>query len=177
VAFSNEYGASYHAIHRIQDRQRSFLKLKSCGIPGQGEIVEAKSLAEADLAQLLVDRVGIGESPTLFSNGNIDLLFGDGQRELQLHRSAQVHGLGQRLEAVASHSNGIGPRLQVGRRKLTQPVRRQHNRLREISSADFNVRLGDDCTRLILDNARNRFRMQLERACQPEQKKYDPEPR
>src|SRR5712672_2477352 len=45
MAFPNEDRAGNHPVHRIQHRQRAFLKMDCCSIEMHGEIIETESLA------------------------------------------------------------------------------------------------------------------------------------
>src|ERR1039458_9706246 len=122
MSFPEEDRAGYNSIHRSQESQRAFLKLESCGVRSEGEIVEAKSLAQPDLAELPVDRVGVGKRSALAGNGDGHLLLGNGERELQLGRALQIHGLDQRLETIPRHPEGIGSGGHIGRPKFAPSV-------------------------------------------------------
>src|ERR1700691_334826 len=98
MTFTQKDCAGDDSIHRAQKSQRALLKLESRGVASQGEIVEAKSLARPNAAELLVEWIGIGERQTLSRNRDFDLLLGDDERELQLHRGLQLHRSDQRLE-------------------------------------------------------------------------------
>src|SRR5216684_2556496 len=103
MSFADEDRAGRNSIYRAQECQGAFLKLEGCGIPNQGVIFEAKRLAETDLAKLPVDRIGIGKGETLTCNRDAHARFGDGERELQLDRTLQIHTLYQRLETIPCH--------------------------------------------------------------------------
>jgi len=103
MSFADEDRSSYDSVHRAQKRQRALLKLGGYGGPRQGEIVEAKRLAQADLAQSPVHRVGIGKRPAFLRNRDVYLLFGNAERQLQNDGSAQVHGFRQELETIPRH--------------------------------------------------------------------------
>src|ERR1700678_4095818 len=84
MAFADEDGAGYDSIHRLQECDRSFLKLKSTDIPAQSEIVEAKRLAEPYSAELAINWIGIGECRAFSCNGDAYFLSRDCKGELQL---------------------------------------------------------------------------------------------
>ena len=86
----DEDGAGDYSIHGTEQCERAFLEMEGRRVPGQREIVEAKGLAQADLAQLPIDRIRVGESQTLSGNGDVHLRFGDGKSKLQGNRGAQV---------------------------------------------------------------------------------------
>ena len=62
VAFPKKDRAGVDPIHGTQESKCAFLKLESCAIPLQSEIVEAKRLSQPDIAQPPVNGVGIIES-------------------------------------------------------------------------------------------------------------------
>ena len=163
MSFADEDRAGYNSVHRTQESQRSLLKLEGRGVPSQGEVVEAKSFAKPECAELPVDGVGIGERQTLSGNRDVDLLFGDCERELQLDRSLQIHSLYQRLETIPQYPHRIRSGFQDGRCKLAGCVRRKDDWLREVRSGDLDPRAGNDSIRGILNSSGNRLRTQPRR--------------
>src|ERR1700678_1945646 len=111
MSFPDEDRAGFNSIHWLQYRQCPFLKLESRGVPIQGEIVEAIRLAKSDIAELPVDRVGIGKRKTFPRHGDSHLLLGDGESNLQLDSALQIDSLYLRLEAVSDHFHRIRPVL------------------------------------------------------------------
>src|ERR1035441_6718102 len=146
TSFVYEDHAGDNSIYRTQYRQCPFLKLEGGDVPSQGEVIEAKRLAQPEFPELSVDGVGIGELQTLSSNRDSNLLFGNGERELDLDRSLKIHNLYQRLETVPRHPYRIGSGFQVWRCKLADAVRRKHYWLREDSASDLDPRVGNNCT-------------------------------
>src|ERR1700739_929062 len=107
MSFADEDSASDHALNWTQECQCSFIEVESGDIAGQSEIIQAKGLAETDLAELAVDRVGVEKRQTTGGNRNGDLLFGHGEGELQLQRCFQFDGSDQGLETIARYSQRI----------------------------------------------------------------------
>src|ERR1035438_9742664 len=153
MSFPDEYRSGYNSIHRTQESQSPFLKLESCRVPRQSEIVEAKRLPQSNLAELPVDRIGIGECQALSSNRDVDLLLGYGEGELQLDGPAQIHGFCRGLKTIPGHPHCIRTRFQIWRRKSAEFVRRKHDGLRQIRSDDLDSRPGNHCARRILDRS------------------------
>ena len=59
MALADEDCAGDDAFDRTEEGERPFVEVKRGDIAGQREIIEAKSLAEAHLAKLTVDRIRI----------------------------------------------------------------------------------------------------------------------
>ena len=90
MPFPDKNGARFKTIDRNQKSECSRLELERAGVHNEVEVFAVVRITEPHVAQRLVGRVGIREGETFFSYINADLLFFDGELDLEVGAPLQI---------------------------------------------------------------------------------------
>ena len=90
VSLPDENGAGFRIVDQAQKGDRSGLQFERAGVHSQRELFAAIRIAQAHVAELAIDGVGIRERHAFFAYLDAGLLRGDRQAKLKVGCAVQV---------------------------------------------------------------------------------------